>query len=146
MLELGIARSTLCRDDVLHHAVHDIGRLLVHGGIGVAVVLVDELMVALLETGDDVRLVHGTAVAIGDVGVDQVLHGDAIGQSADGQRRERHIRVALRVDLAEVEAEVLGREVEHGLRRQVIDQVGGDGVEGLHQTVVHVEVVAGVVQ
>ena len=131
-------------DGPLEQLVHHGG--VIHGhdllpGVGLGAVVQDHIAVVILHIGVGVGLVVHAAVGEDLVGGGELPHGDAVGQAAQGHRRQ--VGVTLRVQGGEVQ--LVGHPVKHRLGGELLGQPRRRGVLGLLDGPVHVHA-AGVVQ
>ena len=106
------------------HLVHEVGRGLLHGHMGLALVFQHGLTVAVPDLGIHLGRIVNAAVGKGREGRRHLHSAQAIGQTAHGQRGNGHI---LR---HQAEAQLL-RGVSVGLRHtQRLHGLNGDGVDG----------------
>ena len=85
VLELSRGTCTVF-NNVLQEPVHNVSSLLRNSSACVSVVGVEHLVVSVLDTGNDMSLVVGTLISVGDIGVDQIFQSDAPGKGSNCQR------------------------------------------------------------
>ncbi len=133
-------------DALLHHPGHAVGGIGGEGVDGLGLVVEHDVALRVGHHGVGAALGKHAVVHEGAVGGGHLAHGDAVGQLAEG-----HGGVGRVVRHQAGEAEALGQVIVGGLRRELVDDLGGHGVErplergvDRDQAVVFIAVVVGI--
>ena len=125
---------------VLQHIYHIPGRVGIHGHVGLLLVVEDHVALAVHHLGVGPGLPVDAAVGEGGVGRGHFPDGEAVGQLAHAEGRQRHVGEADAVDLLPLhqarQAEMLPGKGIALLRGHVRQHLDGDGVQRLGQAVV----------
>ena len=138
VFQLCLLTSTIV-DNILQQLVHDIRSFAADSFFRTAVIFINEVAGTLYHLADKVSLILCTAVAIGNIAIDQIFQCNTICQRTNCQRRVCHIGVSVAGIFTQIQTHFGGGKVENALRCQSLTKLSRYSVVGFFQCLIYLQ-------